>query len=97
MKNKHCEWCDNQFEAKLNYQIYCSPECRDEATKEKIAQRYLITRIKNRVGKKRLCKSCGSNLSVYNDTQLCQACISNPTDVKKILKDIKGMMNNEDK
>ena len=96
MKNKHCEWCDNAFDAKINYQIYCCAECREAATKEKIAQRYLITRIKNRVGKERLCKSCNSQLSVYNDSQTCQKCITNPSDVKKALKEIKGLMN-EDK
>lgn len=96
MTSKHCEWCDTQFQPKLNYQIYCSPKCREDATREKIAKRYLVERVKARIGKKRLCKSCNGNLSIYNDDVLCQNCSVNPTDVQKALKEIKGM-SNEDK
>jgi len=60
---KTCQWCDDPFEAKVGYQIYCSSECREEATKEKIAQRYLVARRNRMMGKKRNCKSCGSPLS----------------------------------
>jgi hypothetical protein len=80
----------------MSYQIYCCPECREAATKEKIAQRYARTRIQNRVGKKRHCKSCGVSLSIYNDDAICQACEINPTDVQKALKDIKGFINGKD-
>ena len=93
MKNKHCEWCDNHFEAKMSYQIYCCPECREAATKEKIAQRYARTRIQNRVGKKRHCKNCGVSLSIYNEDSYCQTCDIVPGDVAKALKDIKGIAN----
>lgn len=96
MKNKHCEWCDNQFEAKLSYQIYCSVECREYATKEKIAERYLLVKIKNRIGKDRKCKSCGVNLSIYNDDVLCKACSVNPAEVIKAMKDLKGLANGKD-
>jgi len=48
MKQKHCEWCDAPFETKISYQIYCSPECREQATKEKIAQRYNIKKRNNK-------------------------------------------------
>ena len=34
---KHCQWCDKTFESLISYQIYCSLECRESATKEKIA------------------------------------------------------------
>ena len=94
MKSKHCEWCDSQFDTAISYQIYCSPECREQATKEKIALRYTLTRRSKRHGKTRLCKSCGANLSAYNDDQLCQSCIVNPTDVSKALKEIKGLGKN---
>jgi hypothetical protein len=87
---KHCKWCDHTFETKITYQIYCSTECRDAATKEKIAERYLLTRRKKRIGKERKCKSCGSNLSIYNDDSLCINCNINPSDVAKALKQIKG-------
>ncbi len=93
MKNKHCEWCDHTFEAKVSYQIYCSAECRNSATKEKIAARYLVTRRNKRFGKNRKCKSCGTLLSIYNDEQMCQVCIVNPSDVAKVLREIKNIAN----
>ena len=96
MKNKHCEWCDNTFAAKLSYQIYCSVECREEATKEKIAERYLLVKIKNRIGKERKCKSCGVNLSIYNDDVLCKVCAVNPAEVLKAMKDLKGLADGKD-
>lgn len=93
MKPKHCQWCDVSFETDIPYQIYCSVECRDLATKEKIAARYHISRRKKRAGKNRLCNSCGSKLSIYNDDQLCQNCLVDPKSVSKILKQIKGLAN----
>jgi hypothetical protein len=86
---KHCHWCDDIFETDISYQIYCSPRCRDEATKEKIAARYLITRRQKRKNKVRLCKKCNQQLSMYNDESLCIVCIVNPIDVTKALKQIK--------
>lgn len=91
---KHCNWCDNQFETVISYQIYCSSECRDSATKEKIAARYVHIRRQKRKGKDRKCKSCGDNLSIYNDEPLCMKCVVNPTDVNKTLKQIKGLIKN---
>lgn len=100
MKAKHCEWCDNQFTTKISYQIYCSVECREAATKEKIMNRYAITR-RNRLAKKsRKCKACDNNLSAYNDEQLCQSCLIDPKQVAKTIKEIKGYSNgksNKDK
>jgi 5-methylcytosine-specific restriction endonuclease McrA len=96
MKTKHCQWCDNTFETSISYQIYCSPGCRDGATKEKIAQRYALTRRSKRLGKDRKCKSCGAKLSIYNDDTLCSICHVNPTDVNKALKEIRGMANGKD-
>ena len=86
---KHCQWCDRSFETKINYQIYCSPECRDNATKEKIAARYIISRRQKRKGKDRKCKSCNESLSIYNDEPLCIKCDVNPSDVSKALKEIR--------
>ena len=87
---KHCQWCDNEFIAQVSYQIYCSSVCRDSATKEKIASRYIVVRRQKRKGKVRKCKNCGEDLSIYNDDQLCYLCNINPKDVAKALKDIKG-------
>jgi hypothetical protein len=97
MKTKHCEWCDHTFETKVSYQIYCSAECRSSATKEKIAARYLVTRRIRRSGKERKCKSCGVSLSIYNDDQICQSCIVNPSDVAKALREIKNIANGKNK
>jgi hypothetical protein len=41
----------------------------------------------------RLCKSCGSRLSAYNDEVLCDNCTINPSDVIKALKEMKGIAN----
>jgi hypothetical protein len=62
------------------------------ATKEKIANRYLYSRRQKRIGKQRKCKSCQKNLSIYNDEQLCNDCNVNPVEVKKVLKEIKGIV-----
>lgn len=96
MKQKHCEWCDNQFKPRVSYQIYCSSECRELATREKITERYSITRRVKLSSRVRPCKSCGTRLSAYNDDDLCQKCLVNPTDVKKALKDIRGIINEKD-
>jgi hypothetical protein len=93
MTNKHCSWCDKQFQTKLSYQIYCSPECREHATREKIAEKYLRDKVKKRAGKIRLCKSCNKQLSMYTEESICQACDIDPDDVKDALKEIKGIIN----
>ena len=90
---KHCQWCDNSFETKVSYQIYCSPECRDGATKQKITERYQLSRISRRAGKVRKCKKCEQNLSIYNDEQICSKCLINPADISIALKDIKRLSN----
>lgn len=93
MKTKHCQWCDNQFDTSISYQIYCSSTCREAATKEKMAQRYVQTRRSKRLSKVRKCKSCDVPLSAYNDEDLCADCSVNPIDVKRALKEIKGFAN----
>lgn len=93
---KTCQWCDAAFTSKVTYQIYCSGECRELATKEKIAQRYAIARRNRMVGNPKSCKSCGKPLSAYNDESLCAVCIINPSDVSKALKDIKGLANGKE-
>jgi predicted nucleic acid-binding Zn ribbon protein len=95
MKNKHCEWCDHSFIPNVAYQIYCSAECREDATKEKIRARYVLQRIKKRAASPRKCRSCGIPLSVYNDSAICSACEIDPKDVSKALKEIKDMMKDE--
>jgi hypothetical protein len=88
---KHCQWCDSSFASQINYQVYCSPECRESATKEKIAQRYNMQRRNKRMKQERLCKLCSSKLSAYNDDNVCFSCLVNPVDVNKTLKEIRGL------
>jgi len=94
---KTCQWCDAAFTANVGYQIYCSPECRDLATREKISQRYAVSKRNKMIGKKRYCKYCGGKLSAYNDDSICQTCIINPTDVNRALKEIKGIADGKTK
>lgn len=93
---KSCERCDTKFNPRVTYQIYCSDTCRDEATKEKIAERYLRTRRQKRIGKKRVCLGgCGVQLSIYNDDGFCANCNISKKAVDKMLKQIKGYFNYE--
>lgn len=94
---KHCQWCDTSFTSKVSYQIYCSPECREAATKEKIAERYAIARRSKMMSQERLCADCGQKLSAYNDDSICHSCIVNPKEVNKTLREIKGMANGKPK
>jgi hypothetical protein len=93
---KSCNKCDKKFIPKVTYQIYCSEFCREEATKEKIAQRYLITRRQKRIGKKRLCRGdCGLKLSIYNVDGFCSNCNINKKIVDKTLREIKKFFDHE--
>jgi DNA-binding FrmR family transcriptional regulator len=94
---KLCKWCDNYFQPTVSYQIYCSPECREKATKEKIIERHKVLRRQKRIGKERRCAGqCGTILSIYNDGKYCEHCLVDIKQVEKRLKEIKGLMN-EDK
>jgi len=90
---KSCNWCDNTFKPTVSYQIYCSASCRDQATKEKIVARYVLTKRNKRKNQQRLCAGCGASLSIYNDDTICNLCNVNKKDVAKILKKIKGIAN----
>lgn len=94
---KHCQWCDSSFESKVSYQIYCSPECRESATKEKIAERYAISRRNKMMSQDRFCVECSQRLSAYNDDVICHSCVVNPKEVNKILREIRGMANGKSK
>ena len=93
---KLCSRCDNRFEAKVSYQIYCSLECRDLATKEKIKERYQITRRQKRKGKNRKCLGgCDTSLSIYNDSGFCANCNVSKKAVDKMMKELKGFIEYE--
>ena len=91
-----CQRCDALFKPKVSYQIYCGEDCRDAATKQKIADRYEITRRQRRIGKKRKCLGGGGEqLSIYNDSGFCSNCNVNKKEVDKMLKQIKGFIDYE--
>jgi len=92
---KNCQWCNKEFSSKISYQIYCSVECRDLSTKEKIVARNAINRRNRMIGKKRKCKSCKAALSAYNDDQLCHSCLINPSEVSRALKELKDIANED--
>lgn len=94
---KNCQWCDEAFESNISYKIYCSAECRSAATKEKIAIKYAQMRRNRMISNPRKCKACGSSLSAYNDEDLCNACLVNPKEVSKTLREIKNIANGKDK
>jgi len=92
---KNCQWCNQEFSSKVSYQIYCSIECRDLSTREKISARNAINRRNKMIGKKRQCKSCKKLLSAYNDDLLCHSCLINPAEVSRALKELKEIANED--
>ena len=93
---KLCDRCDDHFTPKVSYQIYCSSECRDAATKDKIAERHQVTRRQKRIGKDRRCLGgCNTSLSIYNDSGFCANCNVSKKSVDKMLKDLKGFFDYE--
>jgi hypothetical protein len=93
---KLCNRCDNYFSPKVSYQIYCSETCREESTREKIAERYLISRRQKRIGKNRRCLGgCDTSLSIYNDSGFCANCNVSKRTVDKMLKELKGYIEYE--
>ena len=93
---KLCNRCDNYFSPKVSYQIYCSEICREESTREKIAERYLVSRRQKRIGKNRRCLGgCNTSLSIYNDSGFCANCNVSAKQVAKMLKELKGYIEYE--
>ncbi len=95
---KPCEWCENEFLPTVTYQIYCSSECRSDATKIKIAEKQVINKRKKRYGKERKCaRGGGIVLSAYNDSNYCDNCAIDNKKVFKALKELKGLIDYDDK
>ena len=93
---KPCSWCENMFDATVSYQIYCSPTCRNEATKVKIANKQALNKRKKRIGKDRKCaRGCGTTLSMYNDVNYCPNCTVDPKELHRMLNQIKGYVQYE--
>jgi len=94
---KSCDWCNTKFQPEVSYQVYCSVSCREQATKDKIAERQKILRRNKRIKKTKKCSGgCGRKLSVYNDETMCSSCKVNIKEVDLQLKQIKDIINEED-
>ena len=95
---KFCKQCDEQFDSNNKNQIYCSSDCRSLATKEKIMQRYKVSKAQSRVGKDRKCAGgCGTIISIYNNIGFCNSCMLSKRKLDQALKDIKGLFDYEQK
>lgn len=92
---KICDWCGNDFEPNVSYQIYCSVECREAATKSKVSDRYQQKRRQRLAGRVRKCVQCDTILSSYNSDNLCGSCVINQKQVDKALKELKGLIDYE--
>ena len=93
---KLCSRCDTYFIPRVSYQVYCSELCREEATRDKIAERYQATRRQKRIGKVRKCLGgCDTSLSIYNDSGFCANCNVSAKQVAKMLKELKGFIEYE--
>lgn len=86
----YCQWCPNEFESSDPRQIYCSPECRTEAAKAKTADKALIEKRRKRMLKPRECAGgCGTILSIYNDSKLCEHCLEHKKRVNDFMRDLR--------
>jgi len=93
---KQCSRCDTMFNPKVSYQIYCGEDCRNLATRDKISERYQISRRQKRIGKIRKCLGgCGVQISIYNDSGFCSKCNVSKKAVDKMLKEVKGYFDYE--
>jgi len=82
--------CAKDFTPKTHNQKYCSDECCRIATNRRIMEKYYEKKaIKN--GAPRICKTCKTKLSRYNQNDICSTCEKNISyEGKKILWSILG-------
>jgi hypothetical protein len=82
--------CAKDFTPKTHNQKYCSDECCRIATNRRIMEKYYEKKaIKN--GAPRICKTCKTKLSRYNQNNICSTCEKNISyEGKKILWSILG-------
>jgi len=91
-----CAWCDKDFYQNSSKQIYCSAECRKDASKKKIIERYAVQKVKKRVGKEKKCAGgCGTYLSIYNDVGMCDNCLINKKKLNTFIKELKDYFDYE--
>ncbi|MEY4332160.1 MAG: hypothetical protein RLZZ196_898 [Bacteroidota bacterium] len=78
--------CAKNFEPKTHNQKYCSDDCCRVATNKRIMEKYYEKKA-IRSGAIRVCKVCKTQLSRYNDTNICVICN------KKMQKDLTNKSN----
>ena len=67
--------CDIIFEPRRHNQVYCCSEhCREE-TNIRLKESYHNSKAR-RAGKKRICRTCDTVLSRYNDSNICSKCVA---------------------
>jgi hypothetical protein len=93
--SQYCRWCDKQYTAISRHQIYCSVECRNASTKDKLAERAKKAKMKRRMAKKRFCSGCGCEMSIYNEGSICSSCTIDKKRVDKFLKDMRYLFDYE--
>ena len=82
--------CAKEFDAKTHNQKYCSDECCRIATNRRIMEKYYEKKaIRN--GAFRACSKCKTQLSRYNQSNMCAAC-EKKTDTNNKNK-LMGMIN----
>jgi hypothetical protein len=66
--------CSRAFEPTRHNQKYCGKECCKLVTNAKIMEQYYEKKAR-KAGKKRVCETCPTVLSRYNEGSKCQSCL----------------------
>jgi len=92
---KQCVWCQASFEPTTKSQIYCTEQCRVEATKHNQKIKYRERKLNQRKKKVRICLNddCDNILSIYNDSKYCASCFFSEHVVLQELNNIKRRTN----
>lgn len=85
---KLCPWCLSSFHSDSNRQVYCSVDCRTQATKDRKVD------IRRKDKKKRCAtKGCPNGVSAHIDSPYCRSCYLSDSVIELDLKMIRKMMN----
>ena len=86
----YCAYCGTEFKTLMKNQKYCSVNCREIATKQKIIERSRIVRNKRKIKNPKSCKgSCGTIISIYNRNGFCNVCKIDNKKTEDVLREIK--------
>lgn len=93
----YCRWCDKKYVQSSKHQVYCCLECRQNSTRQKVLERQKKQKLKRRMAKKRLCSNCECEISIYNESTVCNTCMIDQKRVDKFLKDMRYLFDYEKK